>query len=145
MKVILGEQTKVNGYTTIDFCGEPDILFDLNNGIPLPSDSVDSLTAYHVIEHLDSLVDIMKEIHRVCRLGAEVEIKVPYQVDGFNDPTHKIFFSDGTFYRFTKEFWDNYGVKCWFLDNQWFQILSQYVIEQSYGRELMLTLKVVKE
>ena len=40
-----------HGYTTLDLY-DADVICDLNNGIPLPDNSVGVLNASHIIEHL---------------------------------------------------------------------------------------------
>ena len=54
MQLLLGEQRSgENGYTTVDLGGDADYIFDLNNPLTLfDENSVDSIGAYHLIEHL---------------------------------------------------------------------------------------------
>ena len=74
---------------------EPDELVDLEE-IPWPwaDDSVEEVQMRHVLEHLgattDSYLAIIKELWRICRLGALVRIVVPHpRHDHYlNDPTH---------------------------------------------------------
>src|SRR4051812_22548311 len=74
----------------------PDVLHDLNQ-IPWPfaDNSFTEVRAYDVIEHLESVLATMEEIHRICRPGASVQITVPHFSSGnaYTDPTHKQFFS----------------------------------------------------
>lgn len=145
MKIALGMQNKLEGFTTVDIIGNPDIICDLDKqALPLNNNVVEYVIAEHVLEHMKDFIGVMKEIHRVCCNGAIVEIRVPYSYHGFDDPTHVQFFSKGTFKRFTKEFWDQYGTKCWYIHNQWFKIQKQEVIEHSYVTELYVVLMVVK-
>jgi SAM-dependent methyltransferase len=62
---------------------------------PLPSDAFREVYAYDVIEHLDDVVRVMEEIHRICRAGARVHITVPHfsSANAFMDPTHRHQFS----------------------------------------------------
>ena len=64
------------GYITIDQ-EDADITCDLNDGIPLPDNSVGVLNASHVIEHLRDPVKTMREIHRVLAHGGWAFIEVP--------------------------------------------------------------------
>lgn len=55
LKLLLGEPRKgERGYTTIDIGDEADVKFDLNNPLSdiYPENSVDSIGAFHLIEHL---------------------------------------------------------------------------------------------
>ncbi len=62
---------------------------------PFESNSFDIVFAHSVLEHLDSVVEVMNEIHRVGKPGARVILCVPYfrSVDSFDDPTHRHFFT----------------------------------------------------
>lgn len=58
----------------------PDANFvcDLNGPLPLPDDTVDEVYSAHCLEHVDGLEHIVREIVRVCKVGAVVEIRVPH-------------------------------------------------------------------
>ena len=62
---------------------------------PLPPDTFREVYAYDVIEHLDDIVRVMEEIHRICKPGARVHITVPHfsSANAFTDPTHRHQFS----------------------------------------------------
>jgi len=78
----------------------PDVLQDLNE-IPYPfEDSIfDEIYADNVIEHLNDVVKVMEELHRIGKPGALVKIDVPYfrAKWAFLDPTHKHFFTTESF------------------------------------------------
>jgi O-antigen biosynthesis protein len=89
-------------YLTIDQEGG-DITCDLNEGIPLPDNSVGVINASHVIEHLRDPFKTMSEIHRVLAHGGWVFIEVP-STDGrgaFQDPTHVSFWNENSFMYYT--------------------------------------------
>lgn len=75
----------------------PDQVVDLER-LPWPwaDDSVDEALLNHVLEHLGatpgSFVGVMKELWRVCRDGARVQVNVP-------DPRHDDFLGDPTHVR----------------------------------------------
>jgi SAM-dependent methyltransferase len=90
------------GYITIDQ-EDADITCDLNDGIPLPDNSVGVLNASHVIEHLRDPVKTMREIHRVLAHGGWAFIEVP-STDGrgaWQDPTHVSFWNEHSFWYYT--------------------------------------------
>lgn len=93
--------------------GTVDIVCDLEQGFPIESDSVDGIYCHHFLEHVSNLPFLMKEIFRVCRPGALVEVTVPYyaSVGAFKDPTHVNFFTEETFRYFSKDHWygSDYG------------------------------------
>jgi SAM-dependent methyltransferase len=68
-----------------------EIVADLNHGIPLPANIFDGILALDVVEHLDNVVAIMDEMHRVLKPNGAVTIRVPLagSDDHVIDPTHK--------------------------------------------------------
>jgi ubiquinone/menaquinone biosynthesis C-methylase UbiE len=108
MKLNLGSGlNKQPGYTNVDNnpkC-KPELNFDLNKPWPIDDNEVTEVKAERILEHLDDLTFVMGEIWRVCKPGAIVEIVVPsYKTEGaYADPTHKRFFTLGTFDYFTRE------------------------------------------
>ncbi len=92
------------GYMTIDQEGA-DITCDLNEGIPLPDNSVGVINASHVIEHLRDPIKTMREIHRVLVHGGWAFIEVP-STDGrgaWQDPTHVSFWNEHSFWYYTNK------------------------------------------
>lgn len=86
---------KVDGYVNVDRAHKPDVVCDLEKfPWPWPDSSVDEIRAHHILEHLgrtpDVFIGVMKEMYRVCKGGAKVEIVVPHprHDDFLNDPTH---------------------------------------------------------
>lgn len=90
------------GYLNIDL-NVGDIKADLNEGIPLPDNSVGVLNASHILEHLKDIQKTMSEIHRVLAHGGWAFIEVP-STDGrgaFQDPTHISYWNENTFLYYT--------------------------------------------
>ncbi len=86
---------------------DADVLHDVNDfPYPFQADSFDRVICNGIIEHVDNVVRVMEELHRICRAGAVVEITTPYftSVDAFTDPTHKHYFSSRSFDYFTGDF-----------------------------------------
>src|SRR5687768_5493764 len=70
----------------------PDLLWNLDAyPYPLPSSHFSRIYAGDVVEHLDSIPDFMKEVHRLAGAGCLVEITTPHFscANSFTDPTHK--------------------------------------------------------
>lgn len=74
---------------------KPDIICDLENEAwPFDGDSVDYVLFDHSLEHMGAstkqFFHVMKELYRVCKNGAKVEINVPHPQNRLftNDPTH---------------------------------------------------------
>ena len=61
----------------IDKGSNPDIVRNLDDGLPFDSDSVDAVYASHVIEHVDDVFFFMYEIWRVCKTDTLIEIIAP--------------------------------------------------------------------
>lgn len=70
----------------------PDYTVDLNKGLlPFETNCVDAIIAHHILEHIgDNFLLLMKEIYRVCKDGAIIDIEVPHHrhENFFGDPTH---------------------------------------------------------
>lgn len=105
------------GYTTVDRRETADVVADLNDGIPLPDNSVGVLNASHIIEHLVDKTKIMTEIHRVLAHGGWAFIDVP-STDGrgaFQDPTHVSYWNENSFLyytdRYLADFIDNTNIR----------------------------------
>ena len=102
------------GYITVDLREGSDYVCDLNDGIPLPDNSVFVLNASYIIEHLHDKTKIMAEIHRVLAHGGWAFIEVP-STDGrgaFQDPTHVSYWNENCFLYYTDAYLAN------FIDNK---------------------------
>lgn len=98
MKLNLGcGFNKKPDYINVDLFDEcePDLRHNLEElPWPWPDNSVDRVLFNHSLEHLgqstSTFLGIIKELYRVCRNGAQVDIHVPHprHDDFMNDPTH---------------------------------------------------------
>ncbi len=90
-----------NGYVNCDISKDvnPDKVVDLEKELPFKNNSVDEIIANHVFEHVINFVPLMHEIHRICKKGAIIKIKVPFYAgaEQATDPTHVRSFSPFTF------------------------------------------------
>ena len=94
------------GYITVDTRETADHVWDLNDGIPLPDNSVGVLNASHILEHLHDKTKIMGEIHRVLAHGGWAFIEIP-STDGrgaFQDPTHVSYWNQNSFLYYTDKY-----------------------------------------
>ncbi len=83
-----------------------DIIHNLDKfPYPFKDNSVDEVIMDNVLEHLQDVLKVMEELHRICKQKAIIKIYVPYaKSDGaFTDPTHKHFFTDRTFKYFSDD------------------------------------------
>lgn len=124
------------GYITVDTRDHADYVQDLNDGIPLPDNSVGVLNASHILEHIHDKTKIMSEIHRVLAHGGWAFIEVP-STDGrgaYQDPTHVSYWNENSFLYYTDkylaDFIDNDSIRfqefrrqTWF-PNEWLQNLG---------------------
>ncbi len=93
---------KREGTVGVDFNTrlDGDVNHDLNTfPYPFQGDSVDKIYIDNCIEHLDSPLHVMEEIHRILKKGGEVKVIVPYfrSPSAFHDPTHKTFYTIESF------------------------------------------------
>ena len=124
-------------YISVDLRTDADIVADLNDGIPLPDNTVGVLNASHIIEHLQDKTKIMSEIHRVLAPGGWAFIEVP-STDGrgaFQDPTHVSYWNENSFLYYTDAYLAN------FIDNKTIKF-QEYRRETYFPNEWMKNLNV---
>lgn len=93
---------KKNGSIGVDINpkSSADIIHDLNIfPYPFPANQFKNVIADNIIEHLDDIPRVMKEIHRIAKKRARLSITTSHfsSMDSFTDPTHKHFFTSRTF------------------------------------------------
>lgn len=79
---------------------DADVIHDLNVfPYPFADDTFREVLADNVIEHLDNLIGVMEELHRICRPDGLIHINVPYFRAKWAciDPTHRHFFTVDSF------------------------------------------------
>lgn len=108
-----------------------DIVMDLNLPWTLTPDSYHEIMAYHVVEHLDSLIHFMDEAWKVLKPGGVLHIETP--LAGGNpelewaDPTHKRCYTTFSFINyFTPEGIDNFGYtdKAWAIEDLYLKTID---------------------
>lgn len=109
-----------NGYINADivqFDGT-DKVFDFNVfPYPFSDNEFDEIIADNVLEHLDDIPAVMKELHRITKSDGTMRIIVPYYncYGAYNDITHKHYFSHLSFEPFyRKNTRGNYFIKEYF-------------------------------
>jgi ubiquinone/menaquinone biosynthesis C-methylase UbiE len=111
------------GAVGIDLIPGPsvDVVADLSKPpFPFKDNTFSKVYCHHVLEHLDNVVDVMAEIHRISTPGARVHVMIVHysHVNMYDDPTHKHPFSYHTFqlltdpdYELRKRFtWARFGL-----------------------------------
>jgi SAM-dependent methyltransferase len=96
---------KLAGAVGMDIVKTPavDVVCDVNRTPwPFTDGSFDLVFLNHALEHVDDVVATMNEIHRVLTPGGRAVIQVPYfrSIDAYTDPTHRHFFTAGSFEQF---------------------------------------------
>ena len=97
-----GQKKIVSHSTTVDINprSRADVIHDLNRApYPFENDAFDIVLAEHVLEHLDDVVAVVQEVHRICRPHALFYVEVPHfsSSEFFTDPTHRHSFSTRSF------------------------------------------------
>ncbi|MHC4519481.1 MAG: class I SAM-dependent methyltransferase [Planctomycetota bacterium] len=94
-------KTRIPGFVNVDVVPWADISIDLNRDpLPFDDDCVDLIFCYHTLEHVDDLVAVLSEMHRVLRHGGRLLVGVPYvSLTEYNlvNPYHKQNFNEYTF------------------------------------------------
>jgi len=130
---------KKEGYIGIDKNPNvnPDVVRDIEKGLPFCDNSVDGIFTSHTLEHIEDLVFVMEEMWRVCKPGAKIEIRVPHykEIGAWRDPLHKRFFTEQTFQYFCgyPDKYLGYDFKCRFR-----------IVKQEVSRDVHVILEVVK-
>lgn len=85
------------------------------NHFPYPffKNEFDEIYSDNVIEHLNDVTAVMKELHRITRSNGIIRIIVPYYncYGAYNDVTHKHYFSHLAFEPFYKRSRGNYFIR----------------------------------
>ena len=98
MKIDLGSgMNRIEGFIRIDDdpLVEPDYLInldDVNIQLPFAENTIEEVRASHILEHIgEGFIPLMKELYRVCKHGAVIDITVPHHFHDvyYADPTHK--------------------------------------------------------
>jgi ubiquinone/menaquinone biosynthesis C-methylase UbiE len=78
------------------------VLGDMH-ALPFTTDTFDEVLLDNVLEHTSETTAVLSEVHRVLRPGGVAYVFVPYYnaVGAYMDPTHRSFFSEGTFEYFS--------------------------------------------
>lgn len=116
-------RNKLEGAIGVDFTCLPgvDFVLNLNDHLPFESTSFDVIHANQVFEHIENIVGLIKECHRILKPGGLLVVHVPYFRSSWAaiDPTHirqytllsMNYFKSGTYefdnYRFTDESFSN--------------------------------------
>lgn len=133
-KLNIGSGTKpLKGFVNLDMVryGGVDVVHNLNKfPYPFKDNTFDFIYAEDVLEHLDDIPRVMKELHRIGKPGSLLEIKVPYfrSESAFDDPTHKTFFTHKTFDHFTNRMGKNVALRIHLYD----QIKKEFMFRKSY-------------
>ena len=101
-------QFSLAGYLNLDFVEIPgvDVVHDLNvYPYPFDDNEFEEVRCYHVLEHLNDIIKPLEEIWRITKSGGIIHVEVPSfpGVGAIVDPTHRQFYTYGTFDYFTKE------------------------------------------
>jgi SAM-dependent methyltransferase len=87
----------LKGFINVDFYNKTyaDDIVDLNKELPYLSESINLIYSDNVFEHINNLLELIRECNRVLKKGGVLIIKVPYfkSKHAFVDPTHINFFT----------------------------------------------------
>lgn len=113
-------RNKIPGAIGIDLNPETqaDIIHDLNVfPYPFADNEFEAVNCDSILEHVEDILRVMEEIHRITLPGGRVHVKVPYYTsfDAFTDPTHKHFFTSRSFDYFREDYVYNYYTKARFV------------------------------
>jgi len=76
-----GAKPRGEGYLNVDKCATADVRIDFDAAefrLPFDDDSVLGVCSSHCLEHVLQLRRLLREIVRVCRVGAMIELRLPH-------------------------------------------------------------------
>lgn len=85
---------------------DADVIADLNFVYyPFRNSCIDIIYCSYVLEHLDNTIEIIEELHRICKPNAKIYISVPHfsSHNFYTDITHKRPFGIRSFNYFSDE------------------------------------------
>lgn len=88
-----------------------DVVHDMDHiPFPFPENSFDEIHLIHVVEHAESVLDLMGEVYRISRPGARVRVITPHHSDAISwqDPTHRWHLNSYSFRYFEANFQTSY-------------------------------------
>lgn len=131
---------KVIGFINIDIdlTTKPDILRNIEKGLPFDDNSVDEIKCSHTLEHIKDLNFVLKEFYRVCKNGAKITITVPLM--DASDMTHVRFFSKDTFRTLTDPYY--YDKPYYFVGK--YKEINKSFKQLSTCEEMTIVLEVIK-
>ena len=96
MKINLGSgHRRMDGYLNVDNDPrvEPDFLVDIDVHdvhLPFEDNSVDEFYCHHILEHIQHIIPLFKEMYRCGKHGCVIDIEVPHHAHDsfFGDFTH---------------------------------------------------------
>lgn len=66
-------------YIGVDFCGQPDVCVNIENGLPFSDRAFDTVTAFDVLEHCDRIHFVFDELCRVSRRYVLISLPNMYE------------------------------------------------------------------
>ena len=72
---------------------QPNIVHDLNDGIPFDDNTASHIRATHFLEHVERIRFLLDEIYRVAKNKAQIDIEVPLYEMGFHVSSKPIGFT----------------------------------------------------
>jgi len=89
-----------------------DVICDLNRSLPFADNTFEHVRAVQVIEHLESVMNAVAEMHRVTRPGGTIYLVTPHYSDysSWCDPTHHWHLNTFSFYFFGR----HHGERHWY-------------------------------
>lgn len=136
-KLILGNAGKsAKDAITLDInpSHKPDIIHDLNiTPLPFHDNQFKEIICHHILEHLNNLPSIMKELHRICKPIGSIYIEIPYHTSWCaNTPEHKLRFNYFAFDGYIKK-----GITKWITEKK-FKLLKRELTFHRVFRRVLL-------
>jgi len=122
----------------IDPLTKPDIVCDIEKGLPFDDNAIDEIKCSHTLEHINNILFVLREFYRVSKNGAKITIVAPLM--DASDMTHVRFFNEHTFRTLTEPYyWD----KPYYFVGK-YKELSRSFRQLSTCKEMKIEFEVIK-
>jgi len=140
MKINIGSgYKKRKDYVNIDISPTtyPDIVRDIEKGLPFSDSTIDEVITEHFLEHVRDIHFVMFEIWRVLKKGCKVHIVVPIGKGWQNSPEHVTPFDYKSWLFFTE--WNRVAETGYN-----FKLIKQEIVGEDLTEELHFTMECIK-
>ena len=118
--------------------------FDFNKlPYPIKDNTYSYIFASQILEHLFEPNKVLMELWRISKKNSIIEIIVPYYTNksAYTDMEHKTYFSDVSFAKLDKKFWEKNVFPGWEKETYYFNVMSIILMPTKFGKFIPKSLR----